>query len=66
MVVLSAFCGVYPEALSEMVQSVNKETNDSLIFIDTTGWIPEEPLHPGRAAHRLIAEKLAKLLNDIK
>ena len=65
LIALSAFCGVYPAALREMVEQFNRETQDSVFFIDSAGWVPAEPLHPGRDAHRLIAEKLATAIRAL-
>ena len=65
LVVLSAFCGVYPDALRRMVEAFNTETQGSVFFIDSTDWVPPEPLHPERDAHRLIAERLAKALRNL-
>ncbi|MBR6708537.1 MAG: hypothetical protein IKL84_02535 [Clostridia bacterium] len=65
LVVLSAFCVVYPAALRAMVDAVNRETGDSIVFLDSAGWVPPEPLHPGRDAHRHIAEKLAAALRPL-
>lgn len=59
IVVLSAFCGVYPAELRERVERFNAETGDSVGFIDSAGWVPAEPLHPLRDGHKIIAERLA-------
>lgn len=65
MVVLSAFCGVYPAELGGMVKAFNEETGDSVYFIDSTGWIPEEPLHPLRDGHQIVANHLTAKLREI-
>lgn len=65
IVVLSAFCGVYPEELGAMIDKFNEETGDGVYFIDSTGWIPEEPLHPLREGHRIVAEHLTAKLKEI-
>lgn len=65
IVVLSAFCGVFPQELKAMVEEFNKENNDSVYFIDSTGWIPEEPLHPLRDGHKIVAEHLTEELKKI-
>ncbi|MBQ7033434.1 MAG: hypothetical protein IJN25_07240 [Clostridia bacterium] len=65
IVVLSAFCGVYPRELTAMVEEFNRENNDSVYFIDSTGWIPEEPLHPLRDGHRIVARHLTEELRKI-
>lgn len=65
IVVLSAFCGVYPEALKKMVEAYNSENNDDIRFIDTKGWIPKEPLHPLRDGHEIIADRLTAELKEM-
>lgn len=65
IVVLSAFYGVYPKELSELVERFNKENNDDVKFIDSTGWIPKEPLHPLRDGHKIVAEHLTEELKKI-
>lgn len=65
IVVLSAFCGVYPAELRETVEAFNRETGDSVYFIDSTGWIPEEPLHPLRDGHSIVARHLTEELQKI-
>lgn len=64
IVVLSAFMGVYPKELGEMVEKYNSEQNDDVLFIDSAGWIPKEPVHPLRDGHRVIAEHLSKILKE--
>lgn len=65
IVVLSAFYGVYPDALKELVERFNKENGDNIGFIDSKGWIPKEPLHPLRDGHKTIAEKLTAELKKM-
>ena len=65
IVVLSAFCGVFPLELKALVNKFNQENNDNIYFIDSTGWIPIEPLHPLREGHRAVAEHLTEELKII-
>lgn len=65
LVVLSAFCGVFPQELKAMVEEFNKENNDNVYFIDSAGWIPAEPLHPLRDGHKIVAEHLTEELKKI-
>lgn len=58
IVVLSAFCGVFHEALGKMVEQYNAENGEQIIFIDSFGWVPKEPLHPLRDGHKEIARHL--------
>ncbi len=57
-VALSAFCGAHPEALRALVEAYNRQHHRDVLFIDSTGWIPPDPLHPGREGHRIVAERL--------
>lgn len=59
IVVLSAFVGVYPKELSDMVSKFNMENNDNVYFIDSSGWIAKEPLHPTREGHKILSEHLS-------
>lgn len=58
IVVLSAFCGAFHEALGEMVKRFNRQKNEQVTFIDSFGWVPEEPVHPLRDGHMEIARHL--------
>lgn len=62
---LSAFCGAHHKELGELIQAYNKETGDSVAFIDSNGWISPEPLHPLRDGHQTVAEHLIPLLEKI-
>lgn len=64
IIVLSAFCEVYPEELKFLITKYNKEYNTDILFIDTKGWIPAEPIHPLRDGHKIIAEKLTSILKE--
>lgn len=59
---LSAFCGAFHEELGEFINEYNKKNNTNIFFIDSNGWVPVEPLHPNRAGHKTIAEKLVEIL----
>ena len=59
---LSAFVGAYPEALGRMIAQYNAETGDHVIFIDSKGWIPADPLHPHRDGHEIVARHLIEEL----
>lgn len=62
---LSAFCGVYPNELGEMIDAYNKKHNDNIAFIDSTGWIPAKPLHPARDGHMIVSQHLVEELKKI-
>lgn len=63
--VLSAFCGAHHRELGELICAYNREKGTAVHFIDSTGWVPKEPLHPLRAGHRVIAQHLIPILKDL-
>lgn len=65
IVVLTAFCGVYPKELKAAVDRFNAENNDCIGFIDTDGWLPPDPLHPLRDGHKTAAERLTAELKKM-
>lgn len=70
IVALSAFCGAYSKELEYVVEKFNADNNDNIYFINSTGWLPKEPLHPERTGHKIAAqhltEELKKILKDNK
>ncbi len=62
---LSAFCGGHHEALGRFIAEYNERTGADVVFIDSTGWISPEPLHPLRDGHRTVSENLVKILKDV-
>ena len=64
LVVLSAFCGYAHTELGETVQAYNQKHGTEILFIDSNGWIPRQPLHPLRDGHTVIAEKVVPLLRE--
>lgn len=62
LIVLSAFCGVFPKELEKLVNDYNKENGCDILYIDATGWVPPEPIHPQRDGHKIIAENLTAIL----
>ena len=64
IIALSPFCGVFAGALRELVRQFNARRGDDVLFIDSTGWIPPQPLHPLRGGHRRIADRLAAILRE--
>ena len=62
IVSLSAFCGAHHEALGALIAEYNKKNGTDILFVDSTGWIPEEPLHPMRDGHQTVAEHLVPIL----
>lgn len=65
IIVLSAFCGAFHESLGEMVTRFNRQTGDDVIYIDSFGWIPADPLHPLRDGHKEIARHLTPKIEKL-
>ena len=65
IVSLSAFCGGHHEALGKLIADYNQKNGTDVAFIDSTGWIPVEPLHPMRDGHATVAEHLAPILKEL-
>jgi hypothetical protein len=59
------FFGLFLDDLRELVEKFNRQYHDRVIYIDTKGWIPPDPLHPLREGHRRIAEKLVEQLKPM-
>ena len=64
IIVLTGFSGVFPKETEEMVSSFNKEHKTDVFFIDSTGWIPPQPLHPMRDGHKTVARHLTEILKE--
>ncbi|MBE6546567.1 MAG: hypothetical protein E7668_03890 [Ruminococcaceae bacterium] len=65
VIALSAFCGAHHEELGAFIAKYNEKHAANVTFIDSTGWISPEPLHPLRDGHRAVAEKLVPILKDV-
>jgi hypothetical protein len=65
IIAVSPFCGAFHRELGEMIERYNKENGCSVGYVDTFGWIPEEPLHPMRDGHEIVAQKLADKIKEI-
>lgn len=59
--VLSPFCGAFVDELKFICDEYNK-SDKKIIYIDTKGWAPPEPLHPLYETNLTIAEKLADII----
>lgn len=64
IIALTPFCGAWAEKIREIVGTYNRETGDSVYCIDTTGWIPPEPLHPTREGHKTVARNLSEKIKE--
>ncbi len=64
IICLSAFCGAFPEALEALVNEFNAAHDDDVFFVNSSGWVPLEPLHPLTDGHKIIAEHLIPILKE--
>lgn len=63
VIVMVPFCGAFRESLQALVETW-RQHGRRMLFVDTEGWLPAEPLHPDRCGHRIAAEKLAAQLSE--
>ena len=61
---LTPFYGCLAKEIKDAVEKYNNEKNDSVFYIDTTGWIEPEPIHPLRDGHKTVSEKLSKIIRE--
>ena len=61
---LTPFSGCLAKEIEEVVKKYNKEKNDDVFYIDTTGWIEPEPVHPFREGHKIVSEKLSNIIRE--
>lgn len=64
IICLTPFCGAHAENIEEIVNEHNQKYSDSVYYINSTGWVPREPIHPLRDGHRIIAEHLSEILKN--
>jgi len=64
IIALTPFCGALAAEIRETAERFNKERNDKVFCIDTTGWIPPEPLHPTREGNKTVSRNLAQILRE--
>lgn len=62
IVCLTPFCGAHAELICSIVEEHNKKYSDSVYYINSTGWVPVEPIHPLRDGHKIVAEHLSEIL----
>ncbi|MBR5312860.1 MAG: hypothetical protein IKU40_08280 [Clostridia bacterium] len=61
IIALTPFCGALADEIREITETYTRDTGDAVYYIDTTGWIAPEPLHPTRAGHKTVAHNLAEI-----
>lgn len=64
LIALSPFGGYLAKEIAQTVQQYNTNEQDSVFFIDSTGWISSEPIHPDREGHKTVAKHLVQLLKE--
>lgn len=64
IICLTPFSGCLAKEIEEVVEKYNKETDDTVFYIDTTGWIEPEPIHPLRTGHKTVSEKLSRIIKE--
>ena len=64
MIALTPFCGALAGEIRGITEKYNHECGDHVYYIDTTGWIPPEPLHPTRDGHKTAARNLAEIIRN--
>ena len=64
MIALTPFCGALADEIREIVEAFNRDTGDDVFYINTTGWIAPEPLHPTREGHKTAARNLAEIIRN--
>ncbi len=64
IITLTPFSGCLAEEIKEAAKSFNEAKNDDVFYIDTTGWITSEPIHPQRGGHKAVSEKLSKMIKE--
>ncbi|MBR5444611.1 MAG: hypothetical protein IKV57_00715 [Clostridia bacterium] len=62
IIALTPFCGALAEEIAAVVEAFNHAENDSVFYINTTGWIPPEPLHPTREGNKAVCRNLTEIL----
>ena len=65
VVALSAFCGGHKDVFAEMIPAYNEKNGTNVLFVNGSEWVPQEPLHPLRDGHQIIADHLAPILKDL-
>lgn len=64
IIALTPFCGALAEEIRNVVETFNREQNDTVSYINTAGWIPPEPLHPTREGNKTVCRHLAEILRS--
>jgi len=61
---LTPFSGCLAKEIKVAVDNYNSQCNDNVFYIDSTGWISPEPLHPTRDGHKTVSQKLSAIIKE--
>ena len=64
IICLTPFGGYHAELIDEIVKEHNEKYSDNVYYINSTGWVPQQPVHPLRDGHKIVAEHLAEILKQ--
>ena len=62
IIALTPFSGCMAKEIGEAVDYYNKIFSDDVFYINSTGWILPETLHPTREGHRTVSKKLSEII----
>lgn len=62
IIALTPFGGHHAGTIGEVVEQFNKENNDDIFYINSSDWIPDQPMHPLRDGHKIVCKKLSEIL----
>lgn len=65
IIAMAVLYGVHTKALEQLITAYNSEHKTNISFINASGWVPKEPLHPLREGHKIAAEKLTEALKKV-
>lgn len=64
IIALVPFSGCFAAEIDAVVKEYNVQSGDDVFYIDSTGWVPPEPIHPTRKSHKIISKNLAEILKE--
>ena len=65
LVLLSPFCGAFASELQALAADYGRSSGGVVHYVDTAGWLPPEPIHPGREGHSIAAQHLISRMREI-
>lgn len=61
---LTPFSGCLAAEICETVEAFNRKQDDQVFYIDSTGWIESEPIHPLSSGHKTVSQNLAARIRE--